>query len=86
MLHSNISRVLEKNIKDEELLNRTKGKFHDVEIRIDNMLKDENVDLKDVLREVKMLIERIFGGVWTNANWKNIELDVEKEIEDSKRK
>ena len=84
-LHSRIAKVLEKNIDDEELLKRTRDKFHSVEREIDDRLNEEDADENKVLARAKELIERIFGYSWINENWRKIEHDIKEEIEDSKR-
>ena len=85
-LHSKIADVLEKNIKDEELLNKTKGKFHAIEVEIDGRLNKENADVDNVLNtRAKELIGQIFGYAWMSANWEKVKRDIKEEIDDSRR-
>lgn len=88
MICSHIERVLEKNVTDEELLNKTRSKFHAIEHDIDIMLRKEDADEDKILDgRAKELIRRVLGYKWTSGSiWeKKIKYDIKKEIADSKR-
>lgn len=84
-IHSNIREVLENNIKDEELLKKTKDKFHGIEKEIDDRLNEKEADENKALARAKELIRYIFGYSWTDKNWNRVEHDIKEEIEKSKR-
>ena len=85
ILHSNIDKILEENIgEDEELLKKIKNNRGAIERKIDGMLKGEDIDIDSAIEEAKILIERLFGGIWVKNNWYNVEKDLRKKIESSK--
>lgn len=84
-IHSSIGDVLKNNIKDEELLNSVKSKFHAIEFEVDGMLNKEDDGEDKALRRAKELITRILGSVWVSDNWKKVEHDIKEKIEESKR-
>ena len=85
ILHSKIDKILEENIgEDEELLKKIKNNRGAIERKIDGMLKGEDIDIDSAIEEAKILIERLFGGIWVKNNWYNVEKDLRKKIESSK--
>ena len=80
MLHSKIEQILKEKIADDESLKNTESKFHSIESEIDGMANKPDADSEKILSRAETLIERIFGNVWTEKNWHDIERDLKRNL------
>lgn len=85
MLHSKIEKILTEVVAGNEELQKLERHFHSIESEIDGMAKKSDADLDDILKRAKVLIERLFGGVFMNKNWSKIEDEIEENLRELKK-